>query len=220
MNINKTYSSPNFDNKTIPVEFIVIHYTACNLESTLKIFSDAERKVSSHLVISETGEIYETVNCLENEVFRAWHAGQSKLKDASHAWENFNDFSIGIELVNLNGNIYEFKDAQYKSLFNVISNLKKKHKSLSGPERIIGHEQIAGFRGKVDPGWKFDWEKLYNTCYSDMPHPKREPNLKPELMEATVKLLNHIPENSEASNQFWSVLSTTMEAAAKLSNQG
>ena len=48
MNANRQFRSPNFDAVQIPVEFLVLHYTAENLQDTLEIFKDTNRKVSSH----------------------------------------------------------------------------------------------------------------------------------------------------------------------------
>ena len=40
MNVIRQFRSPNFDPVQIPVEFLVLHYTAENLQSTLGIFMD------------------------------------------------------------------------------------------------------------------------------------------------------------------------------------
>lgn len=42
-------SKPNFSKIEIPVDFLVLHYTACNLEKTLSIFESEDRKVSGNL---------------------------------------------------------------------------------------------------------------------------------------------------------------------------
>lgn len=217
MNINRSSLSPNFDDIELNVEFIVIHYTACSLQSTLDIFANKERKVSSHIVVAEDGAVYEVVKCWDKTVNRAWHAGKSIFNDGKKEWRDFNDFSIGIEIVNLNGNVFEYTDEQYEAVINCISHFKERFKSLQNPERIIGHEQIAKSRGKVDPGWKFNWEKIYQACYPGMTYPKREANLLPALRESTDKLLSNIPESKEKEIQFWQTLNTTMEAASKLS---
>jgi len=55
MKPNHNFSSPNYDPVQIPVEFLVLHYTAGNLESTLALFLDPSKEVSSHIVIDESG---------------------------------------------------------------------------------------------------------------------------------------------------------------------
>ena len=43
---------------------------------------------------------------------RGWHAGASEWEGV----QGLNDCSIGIELVNYNGNVFPFTEAQYRSL--------------------------------------------------------------------------------------------------------
>src|SRR5690348_380184 len=107
-------STPNFDARPLEVEFLVIHYTAGNLERTLELFGDPVRQVSAHLVINTDGRVYELVTCLDGTPQRAWHAGESRWFDGRRTWEAFNDFSIGIELVNLNGQLFSYPQAQYR----------------------------------------------------------------------------------------------------------
>ena len=75
-------------------------------------------------------------------------------------WKGFNDFSIGIELVNYNGNVFPYTDQQYEALAQVILHLKSKYSSLKQAKRIVGHEHISGFRGKADHGHLFDWKRF------------------------------------------------------------
>jgi N-acetyl-anhydromuramyl-L-alanine amidase AmpD len=220
MKINRSLQSPNFDPVNIPVEFIVIHYTACTLESTLRIFSDKDRKVSSQLILAENGEIYEVVKCWETEVFRAWHAGKSIYNDGSKVWENFNDFSIGIEVVNLNGNIFEYSQDQYQALIEIINYFKSKYKSLENPERIIGHEQIAKQRGKVDPGWKFNWDTIYSNCYKEKKPPVRQANLPADIKDNSENFIKNLPNDELSLAKFWETLNSTMEETSKIAQKG
>lgn len=178
MKIITSYRSPNFTDADIPVEFVVIHYTACTLERTLEIFMDASTEVSAHLVIDLDGSVYEIVPCLSGETKRAWHAGKSRLEVStggeSRVIESFNDRSIGIELVNLNGNIFPYTEAQYAALSAVIERLKGLYPALRRPEAVVGHEQIAGFRGKADPGRCFEWGRFYAVSYPNEGAPRRE----------------------------------------------
>ena len=177
MNIRTTVRSPNFTDLDVPVEFVVLHFTAATLERTLEIFTDAGSEVSAHLVIDRDGSIYELVPCLGGTARRAWHAGKSRMEVStngdSQLVESFNDRSIGIELVNLNGNLFPYSEAQYASLFAVVERLKSLYPALNRPEVIVGHEQIAGFRGKSDPGLCFEWERLFAVCYPNLGAPRR-----------------------------------------------
>ena len=216
MKINRSFRSPNFDPQPIIVEFVVIHYTACNLQSTFDIFRQAEKKASSHLIVSNTGEVYEAVDCWEDKVLRAWHSGKSRYKEAENEWQNFNDFSIGIELVNLNGNIFNYSEKQYESLSKIITHLKKRHKALKSPSRIIGHEQISAWRGKIDPGWMFDWKRLFTLCYPGIEAPERKPALPEELREIMQKFIDCSPQEEMAKAKFWQTLNETLETAKRV----
>lgn len=177
MNIITSTRSPNFTDLEIPVEFVVLHFTAANLERTLEIFTDTASEVSAHLVIDRDGAIYELVPCLDGSARRAWHAGKSRMEVAtngdSQLVESFNERSIGIELVNVNGNLFPYTEAQYASLFGLLERLKALYPSLGRPGAIVGHEQIAGFRGKSDPGLCFEWERLFAVCYPNQGAPRR-----------------------------------------------
>ena len=179
MFVSKKFRSFHFEKKTIPVEFAVLHYTAQSLKQSLQIFMNPNSTpVSCHLLIGEEGEIYELVSCWKSAPYKAFHAGKSSFIDSKgKKWENFNHFSLGIEIVNWNGNLFPFKENQYKSLFFTLDHLKKIYPALQNPDRILGHEQIAASRGKKDPGYLFDWEKLFKNVY-------------PECLADEVKLKN------------------------------
>jgi N-acetyl-anhydromuramyl-L-alanine amidase AmpD len=216
MRLTQLLTSPNFEATEIPVEFLVIHYTACNLADTLAIFNSAERKVSSHLVIDDDGAIYEVVRCWDGTVYRAWHAGKSFWQTEGKLWEGFNHFSIGIELVNLNGNIIPFPEPQYQALFEVVGHFQKLYPALQQAERVVGHEHIAGWRGKADPGILFDWAHFFEHCYPAQTMPDRRAICPAELKVALQKFLAVVPENPEKVSLFWQALSLMTETAVGL----
>lgn len=163
-------STENYSDIEIPVACVVVHYTAASLARTLELFTDPAREVSSHLVIDRDGTVYEVVQCLSGPPLTAWHAGVSKggLPDSRGELverEKFNQFSVGIELVNMNGNVFPFTDAQYKSLHEVCSNLIGRFPVLADSRRFVGHEDIAGFRGKCDPGRFFEWHRFLSGLF-------------------------------------------------------
>jgi AmpD protein len=66
---------------------------------------------------------------------------------------NCNDWSIGIELEGLEGELFE--TAQYPALVGVLQALARRY-----PVReLVGHEHVAPGR-KRDPGCGFDWTNL------------------------------------------------------------
>jgi N-acetyl-anhydromuramoyl-L-alanine amidase len=99
-------------------------------------------EVSSHFYIERSGKLWQFVSCDD----RAWHAGQSSFQGRS----NCNDFSVGIELEGLEGQLFE--PEQYHCLGLVCKHLRT-HYPIAN---VIGHEHIALGR-KFDPGVGFDW---------------------------------------------------------------
>lgn len=210
------HPSPNFENRDIPVEFLVLHYTAGDLERALSIFEDPAWKVSCHLLIAEDGEVFELVPCWNGVAKRAAHAGLSRLSLDGREYTGFNDFSLGIELVNRNGNLLEFTSAQYDALVHVMRHLKAQYPSLASPQRVVGHEHVAGWRGKADPGHCFDWDRFFASCYPGEAAPLREPVCPDSLVAALRKFLPLEPTEPQARTDFWHALSATNEAAVAL----
>ena len=112
-------------------------------------FKDLEDlKVSSHLFIRRSGEVIQFVPFNK----KAWHAGKSRYKER----ENFNEFSIGIELEGSVDDIYT--DNQYDRLKIVIQELKELYPSIQD-SNILTHSDIAPDR-KNDPGEHFSLDRI------------------------------------------------------------
>jgi AmpD protein len=99
-------------------------------------------KVSAHFFITREGQLWQFVSCND----RAWHAGES----SHHSKDNCNDYSVGIELEGLEGQIFE--NAQYETLSSLSAALLQTYPIT----QVAGHEHIAPGR-KQDPGAGFDW---------------------------------------------------------------
>ena len=151
----KRNPSPNYAEKTrkkTRIKFVIIHYTGMQSEiASINRLKNSKAKVSCHYLINRKGEIIQMVN--ENKV--AWHAGKSKWKN----FNNLNDSSIGIELVNKGHEFgyQNFSKIQIKRLINLCIQLKKKY--MIKKENFLGHSDIAPLR-KLDPGEKFPWKQL------------------------------------------------------------
>ena len=105
-------------------------------------------KVSAHFYIQRGGELWQFASCDD----RAWHAGESMHLGRPQC----NDFSIGIELEGLDGDV--FTDAQYESLIALLPVLRMQYPI----QHVAGHEHIAPGR-KKDPGKGFSWRFLQQS---------------------------------------------------------
>ncbi len=146
--------SPNYNERPqgTVINSIIIHYTgmqAC--EDALNRLCDPESKVSAHYTIDLDGTIYKHID----PSIRAWHAGVSEWGDLS----NFNDFSIGIELVNRGHahGYHAFPAAQIDALIDLMKSLYNDYPI--DPKLVLGHSDIAPDR-KQDPGELFPWNRL------------------------------------------------------------
>ena len=147
----ENHSSPNSDNRPdgMAVDTVVLHATVFNtLEQVIQHFTNAETGVSAHYTIDRDG----TVAAHVAEDRRAWHAGQSRMSDGR---TSVNNFSIGIELVNLNDGQDPFPSSQIEALRQLLAEIISRH-----PIRhIITHYECAYPPGrKSDPaGFQLSW---------------------------------------------------------------
>jgi len=147
--------SPNFDDRTLPISLLVLHYTGMETgEAALNRMTDADAKVSAHYMIEEDGRIFQLVA----EDKRAWHAGLSEWQGET----NINSNSIGIEIVNgghdhpnKDGSLQDFPDVQINAVIALSKDIMKRHGELT----VLGHSDIAPAR-KIDPGENFPWQGL------------------------------------------------------------
>jgi len=101
--------------------------------------------VSAHFLLRRDGQVLQFVSCDQ----RAWHAGQSRWRGR----DNCNDWSIGIELEGLEGEVFE--PAQYRALSGLLQAIVRRYPVAE----LVGHEHVAPGR-KHDPGAGFDWHGL------------------------------------------------------------
>ncbi len=143
--INRTIESPNADDRPFgtSVDCIVLHATAMpDLERVLFLFQNPASRLSSHYVIGKDGTIVQVVDPDR----RAWHAGISEFVGVPRV----NDFSVGIELVNLNDGVDRYPDAQVDGTANLLRYLRFRYGIPA--DRIVSHALIARPPGrKSDP---------------------------------------------------------------------
>ena len=145
--------SPNYNRRpdNADIDTIVLHSTVIpTLEATTRAFYDPKTEVSSHFTIGKDGSIVQNVSTFK----RAWHAGVSK---DSLGRENLNNFSIGIELVNLNDGKDPYPLAQIQALRDLILAMRVRFPTL---HYITSHEYIAIPHGRTSDPKGFPWETL------------------------------------------------------------
>ena len=144
--------SPNFDERTLPISMVVLHYTGMqDAASAIARLTEEAAKVSAHYLIAEDGQIVQMVD----EEKRAWHAGKSHWRRI----DDVNSASIGIELVNPGHEFgyRPFPEAQIDALIPLLKTITLRYKITRG--NVVGHSDIAPAR-KDDPGELFPWEQL------------------------------------------------------------
>ncbi|MDI9636320.1 N-acetylmuramoyl-L-alanine amidase [Geitlerinema splendidum] len=144
--------SPHFNERTLPLDSIILHYTDMpTADEALAWLCHPTSQVSAHYLIDEAGKTYQLV---EDEK-RAWHAGESFWQGCT----NINSCSLGIELSNPgHSHGYQpFPEPQIEALLQLCEQLRTRWDIPKN--RVLGHSDIAP-RRKQDPGHLFPWEKL------------------------------------------------------------
>ncbi|KEP70255.1 N-acetylmuramoyl-L-alanine amidase [Thioclava dalianensis] len=162
--------SPNFGARrgaALP-ELIVLHYTAmASCEAARKRLCLPEAEVSAHWLIGADG----ATEMLVAEEMRAWHAGAGQWRGCG----DVNSRSIGIELDNLGDR--PFPEAQMAALETLLRAIMERW--TIAPQSVIGHSDMAPGR-KIDPGPRFDWQRLARQRLSVWPQPGPAPDATPE----------------------------------------
>ena len=156
--------SPNFDDRTLGISMIVLHYTGMqDGQSAIDRLRDPEAKVSAHYLVAEDGTILRMVA----EDKRAWHAGKSRWRGIA----DVNSASIGIEIVNPGHELgyHPFPEEQIDALVPLVSEIKRRYGITRG--NVVGHSDIAPAR-KKDPGELFPWNRLAKVRLA-LPRPTR-----------------------------------------------
>lgn len=150
--------SPNFNDRTLPITMLVLHYTEMKpVETALEKLCDPDAGVSAHYLISEEG----VVTRLVPEEKRAWHAGASYWR----GHKDVNSASVGIELDHPGHALgyREFSEAQFEALVPLVARIVKEYDIPRA--NVVAHSDVAPAR-KIDPGELFPWERLaeYGLC--------------------------------------------------------
>lgn len=180
--------------RKVPVTCLILHHTAGSLPSSLEILQgkDPKHKVGVHYIV--TDEPKPRVIRMVPENLAAYHAGKS-------AWgklNGLNQHSIGIEIINYDGNVYPYSEAQAEILFALCDEIIRRHDIK--PWNVLAHSDIAVGR-KVDPGSKFPWAKLASLGIGAWPLPnevadnlKSKRNLSPTHVRALLAAYGYVLE--------------------------
>jgi len=147
-------ASPNFGPRRhgLGPDMVVLHYTGMSdVTAAAERLCDPASEVSAHYLISQNGQVVQLVA----ETMRAWHAGAG----AWGAVNDVNSHSIGIEIANRGPltSFPPFPEPQLTALENILGDILERH--AIAPRNVIAHSDMSPTR-KVDPGPKFDWQRL------------------------------------------------------------
>lgn len=149
--------SPNHDSRPndVPIDTLIVHYTALDFEPSVAHLSAVEKAVSTHYVIDRDGTLVQLVSVAR----RGWHAGVGELRGRG----NVNNYSVGLDLVYIPGHDHEYSEVQYRVLAELTRALLAELPVV--PQNIVGHEHVARPRGrKADPGPDFDWLRYFSEA--------------------------------------------------------
>jgi N-acetyl-anhydromuramyl-L-alanine amidase AmpD len=153
--------SPNCDDRppdALSISCVVLHATVePTTEGTVHIFLDPARKVSAHFVVGKDGRVVQMVPVEK----RAWHAGVSVLDGVP----SVNDYSVGIEIVNLNDGKDPFPDAQLQAVAGILRLLRSRYAIPDA--RIVSHAQIALPPGRKSDPLGLDFDKIRTLARED-----------------------------------------------------
>lgn len=150
--------------RQVPVTTLVLHHTAVGNEAALRILSgrDPATQVSAHYLV--TDEPAPRVIAIVPEDRVAFHAGRSHWRGV----RNLNECSIGIEIVNLDGNIHPYSEAQFSAVARLAAEIVRRHEI--DPALVLAHSDVSPGR-KLDPGSLFPWRRLAREagvgCWAD-----------------------------------------------------
>jgi N-acetylmuramoyl-L-alanine amidase len=155
--VSRVFPSPNIEERRegFRPDLLLLHYTGmASAEAAIHWLAAPESRVSCHYVVDEEGAVTQMVQ----EAFRAWHAGVSHWRGI----DDINSSSIGIEIQNSghSAGYPGFPEPQMAAVEALCLDIVRRHEIK--PEQVLAHSDVAPHR-KIDPGEKFDWQRLSNA---------------------------------------------------------
>lgn len=159
------HPSPNVGTRRggLKPTLVVVHYTEMrSAEAALARLCDPMAEVSAHWLIGRDGRLWHLVD----EDQRAWHAGAGTWRGV----DDINSRSIGIELDNDGAS--PFSAPLMARLEGLLAGILARW-SISA-QGVIAHSDMAPSR-KVDPGARFDWQRLARQRLAIWPEAPGDP---------------------------------------------
>lgn len=151
LRIEQGADSLGSETRKVPVQALILHHTGGNLAGSYDVLQGrkSSHRVGIHYLVTDENPPRIIAMVPESKV--AYHAGKS-------AWRQFdglNQPSIGIEIINLDGNIHRYPVAQQELVAKLCADILRRHPSIL-PTEVLAHSDIAIGR-KIDPGLLFPW---------------------------------------------------------------
>ncbi len=140
--------------RKVPVQALILHHTGGNLAGSYDVLQGrkSSHRVGIHYLV--TDENPPRIIAMVPETKVAYHAGKSGWRQ----FDGLNQPSIGIEIINLDGNIHRYPAAQQELVAKLCADILRRHPSIK-PTEVLAHSDIAIGR-KIDPGLLFPWAEF------------------------------------------------------------
>jgi N-acetylmuramoyl-L-alanine amidase len=135
------------------IRYLILHHTAASLPSSIQILQGKSEtnKVGIHYLVCNKPQ--PQVYRFAPEHLATSHAGKS-------AWrqdQSLNQSSVGIEIVNLDGNLNPYPPSQIAQIIALCQEIIIRYKI--DPTHVLAHSDVSIGR-KKDPGSLFPWKEL------------------------------------------------------------
>ena len=137
--------------RKVPVQALILHHTGGNLAGSYDVLQGrkSSHRVGIHYLVTDENPPRIIAMVPESKV--AYHAGKSGWRQ----FDGLNQPSIGIEIINLDGNIHPYPAAQQELVAKLCADILRRHPAIL-PTEVLAHSDIAIGR-KIDPGLLFPW---------------------------------------------------------------
>jgi N-acetylmuramoyl-L-alanine amidase len=138
-----------------PINALILHHTGGNLAGSYDVLQGrkSSHRVGIHYLV--TDETPPRVIAMVPEAKVAYHAGKSGWRQ----FDGLNQNSIGIEIINLDGNLHRYPAAQQELVAKLCADILRRHPAIA-PTEVLAHSDIAIGR-KIDPGLLFPWSDFH-----------------------------------------------------------